>query len=196
MEIVIDGKKISVQAGQTILEAALANQIFIPHLCGSKHLGGCRLCLVQAGSQITAACTQKVAPGLVVQTRTPQIDQLVSLAWELLLASHQMYCSECNQNHNCQLKQIARLRSLPLPARTFPALEKEIINFPNGLIWQKSQCLFCSKCIEQCQQKGSGILGWIGKGSQRRLALEDRLDSCRNCQRCPGFCGALKKLKF
>ncbi len=191
--MLIDGQKVPVQPGQTILEAALTNQIFIPHLCGSKHLGGCRLCLVQVGSKIKAACTQKAEPGLVVQTRTPQVNKLVKMAWELLVASHQMRCAECSQAADCQLKKIARLHSLPLPTRTFPALSQEKITLSGDLIWLKGQCLFCGKCIEQCQQVGQGILGMAGKGEKRRLALWLNPNSCRDCQKCLGLCGALVK---
>ena len=46
----INGRELTAQSGQTILEVALANGIDIPHLCCDPRLepsGACRLCLVE-----------------------------------------------------------------------------------------------------------------------------------------------------
>ena len=50
VNITIDGKKISVTEGTTILEAAKQNGINIPTLCFLKDLneiGACRVCIVE-----------------------------------------------------------------------------------------------------------------------------------------------------
>lgn len=50
MKIIIDGKEIEAKEGQSVLEAALAANVFIPHLCSHPDLeakGGCRLCSVE-----------------------------------------------------------------------------------------------------------------------------------------------------
>jgi len=50
IELKIDGQKLQVQPGTTVMEAALANGIDIPRLCYHPDLsvsGGCRLCLVE-----------------------------------------------------------------------------------------------------------------------------------------------------
>ena len=54
IEITINGKKIEVEPKTTILNAALSNDIYIPHLCWDRRLlpyGGCRLCLVEVEGQ-------------------------------------------------------------------------------------------------------------------------------------------------
>jgi formate dehydrogenase major subunit len=50
INLTIDGRKLSADKGQTILEVALANDIYIPHLCyhaDLKPVGVCRLCMVE-----------------------------------------------------------------------------------------------------------------------------------------------------
>jgi NADH dehydrogenase/NADH:ubiquinone oxidoreductase subunit G len=69
----INGRQIQAPAGNTLLEAAQANQIDIPTLCHHprlENLGGCRVCLVEVAKvpQLQPACTYPVAEGITVDT--------------------------------------------------------------------------------------------------------------------------------
>ncbi len=60
--VTIDGKKCAGEEGQTILQIAQANDIYIPTLCYLKHLspwGGCRLCIVEVGGspKVVPSCS-------------------------------------------------------------------------------------------------------------------------------------------
>ena len=64
INLTINGKRCTGQAGDTILEVAQANDIYIPTLCHMKHLspwGGCRLCIVEiAGSaKVVPSCSKR-----------------------------------------------------------------------------------------------------------------------------------------
>src|SRR2546425_8682179 len=67
----IDGHKISIEAGRTILDAARQAGIEIPTLCWYPKLpivGNCRICLVSVEGQpkLIPACATKIADGMVV----------------------------------------------------------------------------------------------------------------------------------
>ena len=52
--LTIDSQNIVADRGATILEAALQNGIYIPHLCyhpDLKPVGACRLCVVEIGDR-------------------------------------------------------------------------------------------------------------------------------------------------
>src|SRR5437588_3768638 len=71
----IDGQKISIDEGRTILDAARQAGIEIPTLCWYPTLsivGNCRICLVSVEGQpkLIPACAAKVSDGLVVTTRS------------------------------------------------------------------------------------------------------------------------------
>lgn len=54
MTIIIDGRSVPCQAGQSVLEAALAANIYIPHLCSHPDLpvqANCKLCVVAIEGQ-------------------------------------------------------------------------------------------------------------------------------------------------
>jgi len=97
VSLTIDGRKITAQPDQTVLEAATANGIEIPTLCHDPRLvpfGACRLCLVelQGAKGPVTACTTRVSEGMVVNTRTDETVALRKLALEFLLSEHHGDC--------------------------------------------------------------------------------------------------------
>src|SRR3990172_12106020 len=76
--LTIDGVEVVTDKGTTILQAALQNNIYIPHLCHHPDLnpaGVCRLCMVEAGGEAALSCRTPVREGLSVKTRSPEIDK-------------------------------------------------------------------------------------------------------------------------
>ena len=80
----IDGLPVTAESGATVLDAALAAGIYIPHLCYHPDLepfGVCRLCIVEIeGRGTTLACRAPVEEGLIVRTETPEIEAIRRIA--------------------------------------------------------------------------------------------------------------------
>ena len=109
VELTIDGAKVSVPAGTSIMRAAmdLGNQI--PKLCATDSVnafGSCRLCLVEIEGRngTPASCTTPVAPGMVVHTQTPRLKALRNGVMELYISDHPLDCLTCAANGNCELQ--------------------------------------------------------------------------------------------
>src|SRR3569833_1845627 len=73
--LTIDGQKVTVAAGTSIMRAAMDTGIQVPKLCATDSVdafGSCRLCLVevQGRAGTPASCTTPVAPGKVLSTKT------------------------------------------------------------------------------------------------------------------------------
>ena len=70
----IDGISVRAAAGTTVLEAALAADIYIPNLCHHpdlKPVGACRLCMVEvAGRGMAASCVTSVSGSGAVAAAT------------------------------------------------------------------------------------------------------------------------------
>ena len=93
VSIEIDGKRLQVEEGTNLLEAALQNGIYIPHLCHHPDLpdiGSCRLCIVEVkGRQgVCPSCRLEAEEGMEIRTDSPEIRHLRRLAMELILAAH------------------------------------------------------------------------------------------------------------
>lgn len=109
VHITINGKVLEVEEGTNVLDAALENGIYIPHLCHHKDLsplGSCRMCIVEVEGQkgVTTSCTLKAYEGLKIRTESEEIKRLRMLAMELLLTGHPEDCSTCPKYGNCELQ--------------------------------------------------------------------------------------------
>lgn len=104
--LTINERTVSAEPGTTVLEAALANGIYIPTLCYApklKPFGGCRLCVVEIEKMggMPTACTTPVAQGMVVRTETPAVQQQRRETLSLLLSDHPYTCLTCGSNKSC-----------------------------------------------------------------------------------------------
>jgi len=97
IEITLDGKKILVEPGKTILEAAESQGIRIPTLCHDRRLepyASCWVCLVKVerAKGFVPSCGTKVTPGMVITTTAPDITAARRMALDLLLSNHYGDC--------------------------------------------------------------------------------------------------------
>ena len=89
----IDGKEVQGFSGQTILEVAKENDIYIPTLCYDERTeiyGACGLCVceVEGSPKMVKACATEIAPNMVVRTDTERVMESRKTNLELLLSNH------------------------------------------------------------------------------------------------------------
>ncbi|MBN1628945.1 MAG: (2Fe-2S)-binding protein, partial [Thermoleophilia bacterium] len=105
VRLTIDGRTLAARQGETILEVARREGIYIPALCHIAETaawGACRLCLVEVEGieKLQAACTTWVADGMVVKTDTPRIRARRESYLKMYLSDHNAYC-EAPCSHAC-----------------------------------------------------------------------------------------------
>ncbi|MCS7216584.1 MAG: FAD-dependent oxidoreductase [Candidatus Bipolaricaulota bacterium] len=107
----LDGKRVTGEAGETILQAARRAGVDIPALCADPRLppfDACGVCVVEVeGKGVVKACSTPIAEGMVVRTRTPAAEEVRRSALELLLSAHWGDCIapcqlHCPQHTDCQ----------------------------------------------------------------------------------------------
>lgn len=103
----IDGRKVSVNDGTTILQAAQKADIYIPTLCYHPNLtpyGGCRLCIVEVENMrgYPTSCTTPAAEGMIVRTNTEKARELRKGILELILSEHPHTCLICDRLERCR----------------------------------------------------------------------------------------------
>ena len=106
IELSINGQKVEVEEGATVLDAARKAGVFVPTLCYQRDLspfGGCRLCTVEIEGirGFPASCTTPAAPGMLVQTETEKLQELRKGVLELLLSEHPSSCLVCEDRGGC-----------------------------------------------------------------------------------------------
>ncbi|MEG1585211.1 MAG: 2Fe-2S iron-sulfur cluster-binding protein, partial [Anaerovorax sp.] len=108
----IDGKEVCGLPGQTILEVARENDIFIPTLCfdeRTKIYGACGICVceVEGNPKMVKACATEISPNMVVKTDTKRVLESRKTNLELLLSNHVGDCRPpcvlaCPAGTDCQ----------------------------------------------------------------------------------------------
>lgn len=206
--ITIDDKKITAIEGEKLLWTALNNDIYIPHLCGVKDEerpnASCRLCFVEIEGMPNpvTSCTVPVSEGMVVKTRTPRVDRLVSTGFELLLSNHRLGCAKCGKNGSCELQKIAKERKLKLKLTRLRNLvqKTEVDDSCKTFTFDPSRCVLCGQCVRADQKQAKvGAIGFVKRGFDRKVSTfgEVKLaDSCcTECGACVEACpvGALTK---
>ncbi|QAT43031.1 FAD-dependent oxidoreductase [Aminipila luticellarii] len=108
----MDGKEVYAVPGQTILEVARENDIFIPTLCFDERTeiyGSCGLCVceVEGNPKLVKACATEIAPNMVIKTHTERVTESRKTNLELLLSNHVGDCRPpcvlgCPAGTDCQ----------------------------------------------------------------------------------------------
>jgi NADH-quinone oxidoreductase chain G len=195
IKLKINGKKVSAESGDTILDAALNNNIYIPNLCYDKRLrpyGGCRLCIVEVEGQkrLFAACSSPAEEGMEVITDTPKLRKLRQTVIELLLVHHPLDCPECDKAGECDLQDLAY--EYGKPEARFIRHRKETTSDVRGPLIELTsrRCILCGKCVRICaEHQGRAALGLIGRGFPTVVqpAFGEILE-CDYCGQCLDIC--------
>jgi len=200
--LTIDGTKVEVAEGTSIMRAAMEAGIKVPKLCATDTLdafGSCRLCLVeiQGRNGTPASCTTPAADGLVVSTQTPRLKQLRRGVMELYISDHPLDCLTCAANGDCELQDMAGAVGLRdvrygYAGENHLGLAKDESN--PYFTFDSSKCIACSRCVRACEEtQGTFALTIEGRGFGSRVAagagdsfLESDCVSCGACvQACP-----------
>lgn len=208
----IDGQEVTAQEGKSILDAALENDIFIPHLCHHpdlKPVGACRLCGVEIdGGPMQMSCMAPAEEGINVITNSPQIQQARTIAMELLIADHHMDCLACAASSDCALLDIsAYLGIQPERLERLRPTDKSLaIDDSNPFfLFDPNKCVICGICVRTCEEiVGLGALGFINRGFKTVIGTfgnkpftESICESCGECvTRCPVGALAPKRPAF
>jgi len=153
-KVFINGREFEVAPGATVLQAALANGIYVPHFCFHPHLpisGCCRMCLVdiEGMPKQQIACATTVAEGMKVQTETPAVIKSRQIVMEFTLKNHPLDCPICDKAGECTLQDFY-MRFDGQPSRL--SLEDGKVHKSKALIMgptlmlDQERCILCDRC--------------------------------------------------
>ncbi len=198
VNLTIDGIKVSVPEGSTILQAAKEVGIKIPTLCHHPDQAvkaNCRVCVceVEGNRLLAAACAQPVMEGMVVKTRTPKVIEARKTILELILAHHPQDCLNCIRNGNCELQDLANeyfIRDNPFTLKV-RGLKKDYST--PAIFRDPDKCILCRRCVEACTVVQSvNALGLENRGVLSMVVPTmggDLMDSaCVMCGQCIHAC--------
>ncbi len=186
--LVINGHRTEILPGETVLQSANRNRIFIPTLCHDPRLsvsGRCMVCLVEINGKLRAACKTKAEDGMVVTTHSRKAEKARRKRVTAIIRQHKGNCATCPQYEFCGLLELADAVGLERPVFTSAdESHKEIIQ--NKIKVNLDQCIGCGKCVRVCRE--------IRRvGALRHPALSpdvDQITFSKECERC-GQCAVI-----
>ena len=197
VSLTIDGKCVQARKGEKLLWVALDAGIYIPNLCAIRQAeepaSCCRLCFVdiEGCPEPVTACTEEVAEGMVIQTRSLQLDRLRRTAFELLMASYSADCPSCVKHRHCELQKVAAYLRVGLKPRRFRKRSRQLPSDQSNpfFIRDPNRCILCGKCIWACSEiQGADAIDYSFRGFETIVnpfggfpIIESRCETCGGC---------------
>jgi len=197
----IDGRKVTVPEGTSVMRAAALSGVSIPKLCATdtlKAFGSCRLCLVEIEGRkgYPASCTTQVSEGMKVRTQSEKLGQLRRGVMELYVSDHPLDCVSCPSNGHCEFQDMAQQLGIEetrygLAGERHQDMPKDATN--PYFTFDPNLCIVCSRCVRACDEvQGTLALTIQSRGFQSKVAAsqdESWLESeCVSCGACVEAC--------
>ena len=215
--VTINGTKVTVPSGSTILEAAQKLGINIPTLCYCKDLGCgvsnkpacCRLCLVEASGIrprpiLVPACATPITNDRVeVWTNSLRALNARRTVLELLLSDHPQDCLTCPKNQDCELQKLAAefgIREIEFKGEVN---KFDVDDSSEAIMRDLSKCIMCRRCETVCNKVQTvGALTGYGRGFGAKVGTASMIPladtSCTFCGQCVNACpvGAITGISY
>ena len=176
VNLTIDGRKVEVEEGTTVLKAAEKLGIKIPTLCYFEALtpqGACRLCVVEivggARRGLSASCAYVVEEGLEVRTDSKRVIEARKLVIELLL----LRCPDVPK-----IRELAE--EIGIDRARYERFKPE-----------EEKCILCGLCVRVCQELMKvGAINFVNRGSSRKVSppFDEYSSVCVTCGACEVVC--------
>jgi len=174
--VTIDGIRVQVEKGATLLDAAKKAGVWIPTLCYHPAISQpatCRLCMVELDrgdwKQLVTACNYPVRHDLVVSVSSERAVRARRGVMQLLLAR----APECEE-------LTALAERMGVEGTPYPKVTESLRN-----------CILCGLCTAVCEEViGRSAIGFAGRGVDRAVAAPFRQPSedCIGCGACAIVC--------
>lgn len=209
INLTIDNKKVSIEKGKTILDAAKKVNVRIPTLCHHEDLcvaGNCRVCVVEVeGSRtLAASCAIPAEEGMVIKTNTPKVRNARKDIVALLVSEHNTQCTTCYRSMNCELQELSAEYNID-NNRYLSVLKPNIEIDRSSWSIEKddSKCVRCQRCVRTCAElQHVNALTVSGKGKEMKIStfMDMPMNEavCTNCGQCVNHCptGALTERRY
>ena len=154
VNIKIDGKDFAVKEGEYILNAARANDVFIPAICYLTRCSptlACRICLVEADGKQVYACNAKVKEGMEISVDTPNFLEERRAIMEVYDVNHPLQCGVCDKSGECELQNYTLELGVDSQSYMIPDTKRETINWSSVLHYDAGLCIVCERCTTVCK---------------------------------------------
>jgi len=173
--LVIDGREIPFEEGETVMDAALAAGVYIPHLCHNPEFpphGSCRLCMVTVNGRHSAACITPAADNAVVENNTDALMAQRRTLLQMLFVEGNHQCPACEKSGACQLQAVAYYCGMLAPELTHLYPKREVDASHPDVAIDFNRCILCELCVRASRDvDGKDVFAISGRGIGAHLVV-------------------------
>ncbi len=197
MKLTMDGRELTFKEGQTVLDVARENGIYIPTLCWHRKTGAasrCRTCIVEIEGMrgLQTSCSVPAADGMVVQTQTALVMQARKVIVENLISNGHHNCMVCESNGRCELQDAAYW----LGIKQYEVVKEDPRPMDGSspmIVMNPNKCIQCGRCVEACHNVvGNNVLTLSQRGYATTVVCDYGIpmaeSSCVQCGECVQLC--------
>ncbi|MGE3512478.1 MAG: molybdopterin-dependent oxidoreductase, partial [Vicinamibacterales bacterium] len=153
------------------------NGISVPYYCYHPGIGidgSCRVCIVKIEKmpKLQTACSTLCTDGMVVDTRSPEVEASRAGVFEFLLINHPLDCPVCDKGGECPLQDFSYTfgpdgSRMEFPRRVFDGEgAKADVDFGPTLMLNRNRCIMCTRCVRFMDEvDGDAQIGVINRGN-------------------------------
>jgi len=170
IKVTIDGKECLTEEGETLLNIARANDIFIPAICYLDRCSptlACRICLVEADGKQVYSCNAKAKDGMTIATTTENIETERKAIMEVYDVNHPLECGVCDQSGECELQNYTLTEEVNKQSYAIRDSHKPVQNWGH-IQYDPALCIVCEKCVTVCKDMvGDTALKTVPRGGDK-----------------------------
>lgn len=195
----IDDKPVTAQKGETILNVARREGIYIPTMCYITKvtpIASCRLCVVEAEGTdgFVLSCQTPPTEGLKVTTNSDDLFKERRNIMKLYDVNHPLECGVCDKSGECDLQN--KTLEFEVTSQSFSARDQKREIKDWGLIrYDPSLCIMCERCVSTCNEAigDDAIEVFSGGYNSQIVPKNSETLECTECGECIAVCpvGAL-----
>ncbi|WP_187647830.1 NADH-quinone oxidoreductase subunit G [Nitrosophilus labii] len=200
----IDGREVTAKKGETILQVARREGIYIPTMCylpKVKPIESCRLCVVEVEGVegFVLSCQTPPTPDIKVKTNSAELFTHRQNIMKLYDVNHPLECGVCDKSGECDLQN--KTLEFMVNSQEFTAKDQNRkIKDWNYIQYDPYLCILCEKCVHVCNEViGDDAIEIEYGGYKSQIIPKDAptLD-CTFCGECIAVCpvGALISKDF
>lgn len=171
----IDERQIEFKPGQTIMQAAIDADIYIPHLCFHADFaphGSCRICIVMEKGLYRSACTTPAVDNMDIKNCHDDVQLHRRQLLEMLFIEGNHVCPSCEKSGSCKLQSVAEFCGLLAPSLPFQFPDKKVDASHDDFILDFNRCINCELCVRASREvDGKSVFDISGRGLDVKLVV-------------------------
>ncbi|MBU1023870.1 molybdopterin-dependent oxidoreductase, partial [bacterium] len=198
MKITIDDVTYKANQGQTVLDVARENGVYIPALCWHPRTGKagrCRACVVEVDGApgLKEACILEVRDGMVIHNSSPRVINTRKMIVNLLLADNNINEMLSRVGSKNELAEMAFSLGISHPDITIDSKRFPLDESSAGIVFNPNICISCGRCVASCNDNVMHeVLDFGWRGNRSKVIMDDDRpmgdSTCVQCGECVQVC--------